>query len=140
MFQAVCVTGHEHLIGVILEVAVKPACFAGAFKDKLCFLEFTDRRMFAHQMKTVESRLQAIALPGKSSVFDNLEQELKEYFNGSRREFTVPLLYPGSEFQEKVWNQLLKTFENRQFVIAQSLCVCSTHTPRRPAEFRRLPG
>lgn len=34
--------------------------------------------------------------------------ELDEYFNGTRKEFTVPLKLIGTEFQKKVWNQLLK--------------------------------
>lgn len=33
--------------------------------------------------------------------------ELDEYFAGTRREFDVPLLFAGTEFQEKVWCVLL---------------------------------
>jgi AraC family transcriptional regulator of adaptative response/methylated-DNA-[protein]-cysteine methyltransferase len=32
--------------------------------------------------------------------------ELEEYFDARRREFTLPLVYPGSSFQTKVWNAL----------------------------------
>ena len=35
-------------------------------------------------------------------------RELKEYFEGKRREFTVPLDLQGTEFQKKCWRALLK--------------------------------
>ena len=33
-------------------------------------------------------------------------QELKEYFRGNRKEFDLPLLLKGTEFQKKVWHAL----------------------------------
>ena len=33
--------------------------------------------------------------------------QLKEYFQGTRREFTIPIEAEGSEFQKKVWKALL---------------------------------
>ena len=38
----------------------------------------------------------------------NIFTELKEYFNRERKKFTVPLDISGTEFQTKVWNELLK--------------------------------
>ena len=32
--------------------------------------------------------------------------QLKEYFNGERREFSIPLAANGTEFQNKVWQAL----------------------------------
>lgn len=34
-------------------------------------------------------------------------QQLEEYFNGSRKEFTLKLNPQGTDFQKKVWNALL---------------------------------
>lgn len=34
-------------------------------------------------------------------------EQLIQYFLGVRRQFELPLAYSGSEFQEKVWNELL---------------------------------
>jgi len=34
--------------------------------------------------------------------------QLREYFEGTRRQFTIPLDLEGSPFQLKVWNELLK--------------------------------
>jgi methylated-DNA-[protein]-cysteine S-methyltransferase len=35
------------------------------------------------------------------------EKQLREYFAGQRREFTVPLDFDGTEFQNQVWQALL---------------------------------
>lgn len=34
--------------------------------------------------------------------------QLKEYFNGERKEFDLPLEIEGTDFNKKVWNELLK--------------------------------
>src|SRR5262249_37140826 len=39
---------------------------------------------------------------------DTLKRELESYFAGSLRRFSVPLVYPGTDFQRRVWSQLLK--------------------------------
>jgi methylated-DNA-[protein]-cysteine S-methyltransferase len=45
--------------------------------------------------------------PDDPFMFDVFTQ-LKEYFNGKRKIFEVPLDYHGSSFQEEVWKLLLK--------------------------------
>jgi len=35
-------------------------------------------------------------------------KQLDEYFKGVRREFTISLMLKGTEFQRKVWNELIK--------------------------------
>ncbi len=37
-----------------------------------------------------------------------LAQQLAEYFAGSRRAFTVPTAQPGTEFQKRVWDELVR--------------------------------
>jgi AraC family transcriptional regulator of adaptative response/methylated-DNA-[protein]-cysteine methyltransferase len=71
----------------------------------ICLLEFSDRRKLETQFETLRHRFGAI-LPGNHPLLDQLRVELAEYFAGQRREFTLPLTYPGSPFQVKVWNAL----------------------------------
>jgi methylated-DNA-[protein]-cysteine S-methyltransferase len=35
-------------------------------------------------------------------------EQLREYFDGTRREFDIPLALHGTDFQKRVWNELLK--------------------------------
>lgn len=53
----------------------------------------------------------------KDNIDDNIEEtdlikecfkQLKEYFEGSRREFDLPIEMNGTQFQKKVWKELLK--------------------------------
>jgi AraC family transcriptional regulator of adaptative response/methylated-DNA-[protein]-cysteine methyltransferase len=80
---------------------------AGAIDRGVCLLEFSDRRMLEAQLDSVRQRLGPV-LPGTHPLLDQLRSELAEYFAGTRREFTVPLVYPGTLFQVKVWDALLR--------------------------------
>lgn len=44
---------------------------------------------------------------GTSAVIETAEARLDEYFASERREFDVPLMIAGTEFQKTVWNELL---------------------------------
>jgi AraC family transcriptional regulator of adaptative response/methylated-DNA-[protein]-cysteine methyltransferase len=81
---------------------------AGADRDGVCLLEFTDRRMLATQLESVRKYFKLPLVTGKTPHLEQLEQELEEYFAGTRQEFTVPLVYPGSDFQCRVWEELLR--------------------------------
>jgi AraC family transcriptional regulator of adaptative response/methylated-DNA-[protein]-cysteine methyltransferase len=79
---------------------------AGARPDGICLLEFTDRRALEAQFATVRQRFACAVVPGTHNHLDQLKDELARYFAGSLRKFAVPLVYPGTPFQEKVWNAL----------------------------------
>ena len=41
-------------------------------------------------------------------LFEQVEMQLTEYLNGERKKFAVPLDLIGTEFQKRVWSELLK--------------------------------
>ncbi len=51
--------------------------------------------------------LDAEFIDGTSAVIEIAVTQLDEYFAGERREFDVPLIFAGTEFQKTVWNELL---------------------------------
>ena len=81
---------------------------AGATGDGVCLLEFADRRMLETQLGRVERRLGHTPVPGAHPLLDQLEAELGEYFKGERKAFDIPVLLAGTEFQERVWRELLR--------------------------------
>ncbi len=81
---------------------------AAATSDGICLLEFTDRRMLDNQFKRLRRYFQCAIIPGENAHIVQLKKELKEYFNGKRNTFSVNLIFPGSPFEEKVWNALLQ--------------------------------
>lgn len=72
----------------------------------ICLLEFSDRKMLETELKAIAKLLNATIIQGHNKHFDILEIELQEYFDGNRKEFSVPLHTPGSDFQNKVWTAL----------------------------------
>ena len=80
---------------------------AGATENSLVLLEFTDRRMLEAQFRTLGRIFGRAMVPGENIVLTQLRGELQQYFSGSLRTFTVPLEFPGSAFQRRVWKGLL---------------------------------
>ncbi len=80
---------------------------AGSFKDKICLLEFVDRRMLETQLKRIKKIFNSESVPGNTPVFEELNKQLEEYFKGERKNFSLPLSIDGTPFQMKVWNELL---------------------------------
>lgn len=97
--DCIVVTWMESPIGPLL---------AAATNDGVCLLEFTDRRMLEAQFATLRRRFKTAIVPGENQHLSALKQELTEYFAGTRKKFSVPLVFPGTPFQEQVWKQLLK--------------------------------
>jgi AraC family transcriptional regulator of adaptative response/methylated-DNA-[protein]-cysteine methyltransferase len=81
---------------------------AGATREGLCLLEFTDRRMLETQLATVSKRFGSNALPGSNEHLERIAAEMEDYFGGRLKEFSVPVVHPGSPFQMKVWEELRK--------------------------------
>ena len=45
--------------------------------------------------------------PGITEVMHQCTEELIEYFHGTRKNFTIPVHQDGTDFQRRVWNELL---------------------------------
>lgn len=95
----VVVTWRESPIGPIL---------LGATADGLCLLEFSETPRLDRQTEALRRQFDCAVVPGSNDYLEQTGEELTEYFAGKRREFTVPLLYPGTGFQRSVWRQLLE--------------------------------
>lgn len=59
-----------------------------------------------HEPRPTPSGLPSVAPRAALRLIDRLERELRDYFAGRRREFTVPLAARGTPFQERVWGAL----------------------------------
>lgn len=79
---------------------------ACATNQGICLLEFTDRKMLETELKSIAKYLNATIIQGHNKYFETLETQLHEYFNGQRKEFSVLLHTPGTDFQNKVWGAL----------------------------------
>jgi AraC family transcriptional regulator, regulatory protein of adaptative response / methylated-DNA-[protein]-cysteine methyltransferase len=84
---------------------------AGATDEGVCLLEFRDRKMLPTEYKDLVKLLKTTMQEGENRHLKTLKKQLREYFEGNRKEFSIPLITPGSEFQQAVWKEL----QNIQF-------------------------
>jgi AraC family transcriptional regulator of adaptative response/methylated-DNA-[protein]-cysteine methyltransferase len=79
---------------------------AAATSEGVTELLFIDRRQLEETLRGIQSHHQCPVLPGINAPLELLRQQLEEYFQGARREFTVRLAATGTPFQIRVWNEL----------------------------------
>ena len=79
---------------------------ACADENGICMLEFSDRKALPTELKEIAKHFNANIIQGENSHFNILEKELVEYFEGKRRDFSVPLSPVGTDFQKNVWEIL----------------------------------
>ena len=79
---------------------------AGATGDHLVCLEYEDTRRPAAQLARLSTALGCAIESGQTPLIALVRQQLEEYFRRERQAFDIPLQTPGSEFQQRVWNEL----------------------------------
>ena len=77
-----------------------------ATESAVCGLSFCDTQDLPRRLQTLRERHQETLRSAGDSPLDALQAQLQEYFQGRRREFTLPLSSAGSEFQQRVWAAL----------------------------------
>lgn len=97
----------ERIVVAWVESPLGPL-IAGATAGHLVFLEFTDRRMLEAQVDALRRHFKLPIVPGENPVLELLKRELHGYFAGTLRKFQVPVSFAGSDFQHRVWSELLK--------------------------------
>jgi AraC family transcriptional regulator of adaptative response/methylated-DNA-[protein]-cysteine methyltransferase len=99
---------NKNIISVTRILTPLGPMLAGATDEGICLLEFVDWRMIETQIKRLKKILNAEFIPGTNKHFDELDKQLKEYFDVKRKEFDLPLVLEGTDFQQKVWKELQK--------------------------------
>ncbi len=93
------ITYHKTKIGELI---------LGTFNHELCLLDFRYRKM----RKTVDDRIKkglcVDFVESSDAVIEKTKVQLDEYLKEERKEFTIPLLMVGSDFQKSVWRALMK--------------------------------
>lgn len=90
---------HETKVGEII---------LGSFRGKLCLLSFRGREMKTGVDDRIRNALNAELVEQDDEVLTETSRQLDEYLEGQRREFDIPVLMVGTDFQKSVWNVLMK--------------------------------
>lgn len=81
---------------------------AAADEEGLSLLGFADGKRLLYDKSKISEHLNDEFVDGENSIIRRLLDEINEYFSGSRKIFTIPLVLTGTQFQNRVWNNLLK--------------------------------
>lgn len=80
----------------------------GTLGDKLCLCDWlTSLHRLSVDRRLVQT-LRTVYRPLNTPVNEETTHQLDEYFSGKRRQFSIPLLLLGTEFQKNVWRRLLE--------------------------------
>lgn len=84
------------------------ALMLGSCGNRLCLCDWQVEKHRDHVNRRLKRVLNAEFEEGTSAVIEKATEQLDEFFAGKRREFDIPLLFVGTDFQKTVWNELLK--------------------------------
>jgi len=80
----------------------------GATDEGICLFDFQYRRSIDSIMKRIETHVGHKFEEAEHPHFSLLEEQIGQYFAGTRKEFDLPLHFAGTAFQKSVWEGLLK--------------------------------
>ena len=79
----------------------------GVTNDRLCLLEFNKPERVERTLTKLQRIYHYSIIEGENELFDKVESQLKEYFTGILKKFTIPLELIGTPFEKLVWSKLL---------------------------------
>lgn len=84
------------------------AIILGALDGKLCMCDWLNGTNHDSVTSRLKRILKAEFAEGASEVIKKVEKQLDEFFAKKRRDFDIPLLFAGTDFQKTVWRELLQ--------------------------------
>lgn len=77
-------------------------------EHELYLLEFVEKRGLEREIENLRLKTKSTIIQGRTKPINYIEIELKEYFEGTLKEFKTPIHLLGTDFQKQVWQELLK--------------------------------
>lgn len=117
-------TGNSNQIAVTTYQSPLGLMFLGATENGICLVEFYDRIHLEKTLLKLAEGLKAQFVEEENQYLNQLKEELTLYFDKKLQEFTVPLVFTGTDFQQKVFQSLIKipygstsTYKNQAIVL-----------------------
>lgn len=80
----------------------------GSYEDKLCLCDWVKGKRRANLDRRIQEKLNADFQDGSSAIIEKTKRELEKYFAGELRHFSIPVIFAGTEFQCRVWEELIR--------------------------------
>ncbi len=78
----------------------------GSFEEKICLVGFCCHKKRTAVYNRIKKRLNADFEQKEDKIIKETKVQIDEYLQGDRKEFNVPVLLLGTDFQKQVWNEL----------------------------------
>ncbi|MDH4199291.1 MAG: methylated-DNA--[protein]-cysteine S-methyltransferase [Spirochaetia bacterium] len=96
----------EEIISIVQIISPLGVILAGATKEGVCFLEFSEERIPEEQSSRLRKWFGAELIESENIYLAQLNNQLNEYFNRRRKQFDIPLVLTGTLFQKSAWQAL----------------------------------
>jgi AraC family transcriptional regulator of adaptative response/methylated-DNA-[protein]-cysteine methyltransferase len=93
------------LVASLVETPLGPMV-AVVGDEGLELLEFLDRRALGGELQRMRAQVGHDIVPGEHALLRDVAAQLREYFQGTRTAFDLPVRQRGSSFQLQVWRAL----------------------------------
>jgi methylated-DNA-[protein]-cysteine S-methyltransferase len=80
----------------------------GSYDEKLCLADWRYRKQRERIDRRLQKALKAEYVESTSGVIEETVVQLEEYFAKKRKDFDIPLLLAGTDFQKSVWEGLMQ--------------------------------
>lgn len=80
----------------------------GGMDGKLCLCDWKSASHSEYIIRRLCRILGADLKEGKFETAECAAMQLDEYFAGMRKDFDIPLLFAGTDFQKKIWHKLME--------------------------------
>ena len=84
------------------------ALLLGDYNGQLCLCDWILPMRQTLVLNRVSRVFDAICTDGKTPLIEHAVVQLDEYFKGERRGFDLPVIMNGTDFQQRVWQELLQ--------------------------------
>ena len=76
------------------------------YNSPIGIIEIKGTETYIRSLKFIENETESdLDIP---EILNDCKSQLEEYFNGKRKQFTINIQQDGTEFQQKVWETLMK--------------------------------
>lgn len=79
----------------------------GSYKEKLCLCDWRYRKMRDSIDRRIQNQLNSHYVIEESKVVKQAIEQIDQYLIHERKEFNIPLLLVGTDFQKKIWKTLM---------------------------------
>lgn len=99
MNQFICIQHYDSPCGALV---------LASFADKLCLCDWNENPFAERNKRRLVEYFKSSFRTETHSVLEETKRQLDEYFDCNRTTFDIPLHLVGTNFQLRVWNELLK--------------------------------